>query len=232
MYIAFPSRPSASLVLVLAACNPTPKGDSTDTGTDAGTSTAAEPMTDPGTVSGGTSSTGSSSTSAGTTDEPTTSEPTGTGTAGSSGSTTADATATDGATTDGTDCDLVKITTEHAHALGGDVLDCGVVDPWNNTAEEWQAVHACALEAAAAQKQFQLVVWLQGIDSTVGRGYVGVAARSYALEEIHFDTLGIPITGGRPCDGFSMIDGCTDFLGTPCLNCEGPGLGTTICDNP
>src|SRR6478735_4214743 len=51
--------------------------------------------------------------------------------------TTTDATTTDATTsdttTDGLVCDLVEITTERAHANGGDVLDCGIVDPWNST---------------------------------------------------------------------------------------------------
>jgi hypothetical protein len=229
MTFACLSRP-ATFVLLLAACSPAPKGDSTDTATDS--------TTDPGSDSEGMSTTGSASTEAGTTTEPTT------GTTGTTGTTTDATTGTtgtttgttgttaDGSTTDGLVCDLVEITTERAHALGGDVLDCGIVDPWNNTVAEWQTAHACALDAAAAQKQFQLVVWLQGIDSSVGRGYVGTAARSYALEEIHFDTLGFPITAGRPCAGFTAVDGCTDFLGTPCLNCEEPGPGATLCDSP
>ncbi|MDC0721610.1 hypothetical protein [Nannocystis bainbridge] len=227
MLLACPSRPLA-FVLLLAACTPAP--DSGDTDTTAATAAT----TDPGTGTTETTGAASTDTTTGVEPDPTTTTGITTGTTTedpTTAGTTADTTTGD-TTTSGLACDLVQITTERAHVLGGEVIDCGIVDPWNNTVEEWQAAHACALEAAAAEQQFQLVVWLQGIDSDVGRGYIGTAARSYQREEIHFDTLGIPITGARPCAAFAAVDDCYDFLGTPCISCEGPSPGYEICDIP
>ncbi|WAS95003.1 hypothetical protein [Nannocystis punicea] len=141
-----------------------------------------------------------------------------------------------GTTTDTTTgafvCDLVELTTQAAHELGGEVQDCGVVDPWNNTTQEWQAAHDCALAAAAAQQQFQLVTWLQGIDSSVGHGYAGVAARSFAVERIHFDSLGSPIAFEQSCEGLFAVDNCTVAPGEVCLVCALPGLSQPLCDLP
>lgn len=223
MFLACPSRPLA-LVLLLAACSTGP-GDTTET--------------TPGTETGGDTTTATTDASTTTDASSTATDPT-TGTTAPTSTdattTTTDATTTDATTsdttTDGLVCDLVEITTERAHALGGDVLDCGVVDPWNNTVEEWQTAHDCASAAIAAEQQFQLVVWLQGIDSDVGRGYVGVAARSYMIEEIWFDTLGVPITSKANCTALVPIDGCYDFLGSPCFGCEGLSDGETLCDIP
>lgn len=222
MRLACPSRPLA-LVLLLSACSSGPNSDTADT--TAGTETTTETST----TSASTSTTDDAATDTAPTS--TSTSPTGdttdaTITTGDAGTTTGDS------TTDGLVCDLVQITTDRAHALGGDVLDCGIVDPWNNTVEEWQAAHDCALTAAAAQQPFQLVVWLQGIDSDVGRGYIGVAARSYVIEEIWYDTLGNPITSKADCTALVPIDGCYDFLGSPCFGCEGLSNGETLCDLP
>ncbi|MCY1056829.1 hypothetical protein [Nannocystis sp. SCPEA4] len=173
MPMSSPAR-STALALALAACGPASKGDTTDTDTSTGTPLET------------TSTTNSPTT--GTTVEPTTGDATST-----SVGTTSSTTAPSDTTTAGALCDLVELTTARAHALGGDVLDCGVVDPWNNTTEDWLTARDCALMAAAAEQPFQLVTWRQGIDSAVGRGYVGTAARSFMLEEIRFDTLGSPI---------------------------------------
>ncbi|WAS95116.1 hypothetical protein [Nannocystis punicea] len=234
MTLACPSRPLA-FVLLLAACSPGTNGDTTDTtagtetttetGTEsAGTSTTSEPDTDT------TPTTGPTTTSTSPTE---TTDPTTTTTDATTDASTTDGTTTEGTTTtDGLVCDLVEITTERAHALGGEVLDCGIVDPWNNTIEEWETAHDCASKAAAAEQPFQLVVWLQGIDSDVGRGYIGVAARSYTIEEIWYDSIGVPITSKADCTSLAMIDGCLDFLGSPCFSCEGLSNGETLCDLP
>lgn len=226
MFLACPSRPLA-FVLLLAACGSEPGGTTPET-------------TAPGTETGG--DTTAATTAASTTTDATSTDPATDTTAPTTGSTTTDATTdattttTDATTTDTTTgglvCDLVEITTERAHAHGGDVLDCGIVDPWNNTAEEWQTAHDCATAAIAAEQQFQLVVWLQGIDSDVGRGYVGVAAPTYTIEEIWYDTLGVPITSKADCTALAPIDGCYDFLGSPCFGCEGLSNGETLCDIP
>ncbi|MCY1057912.1 hypothetical protein [Nannocystis sp. SCPEA4] len=236
MVIACPSRPLA-FVLVLAACSSGPNSDTTDTPTstttETGTDSASTSTTDDaGTETAPTSSTSTSPTGT-TTDDTTTSGTTeGTTDAPTTDGTATDDTATSDTTTDGLVCDLVETTTERAHALGGDVLDCGIVDPWNSTMEEWQAAHTCALDAAAAEQPFQVVVWLQGIDSDVGRGYIGVAARSYMIEEIWFDSLGVPIMSKANCASLAPIDNCLDFLGTPCISCEGLSNGETLCDIP
>ncbi|PCC72009.1 hypothetical protein SAMN02745121_08261 [Nannocystis exedens] len=234
MVLACPSRPLA-LVLLLAACSSTPDGATTETtvGIDPSTGSTDAPST--GTASTepttGTTAptTGDVTTDATTTDASTTTDATTTDASTTDATTT---TTTGDTTTDGLVCDLVEITTEQAHAYGGDVLDCGIVDPWNNTVEEWQTAHTCALDAIAAEQQFQLVVWLQGIDSDVGRGYIGVAAREYTIEEIWFDTLGVPITSKADCTSLAPIDGCYDFLGSPCFSCEGLSNGETLCDLP
>ena len=185
---------SALFLLVLAACSPGPKGDTTDTGTTTGTPAPGTSTDDIGTTVG-----------------PITSETTST-------------------TDHGFICDLVELTTDHAHQLGGAVVNCGIVDPMNNTAEEWQTARDCALTAAGAEQQFQLVTWLQGVDSSVGRGYVGVAARSFALEVIHFDSLVSPVAVTEPCASLAAVDGCTVAPGEACLSCvDSPGT-TLLCD--
>lgn len=230
MFLACPSRPLA-LVLLLAACS-SGSGDATTTDTTPGTETGGDTTaaaTDASTTTdaASTATDPTTGTTAPTTTDATTTDAT---------TTTTDATTTDATTGDTTTgglvCDLVEITTERAHAHGGDVLDCGIVDPWNSTAQEWQTAHDCASAAIAAEQQFQLVVWLQGIDSDVGRGYIGVAAPTYTIEEIWFDTLGVPITSKADCTALAPVDGCYDFLGSPCFSCEGLSNGETLCDIP
>ncbi|MFZ6182209.1 hypothetical protein [Nannocystis pusilla] len=233
MFLACPSRPLA-LVLLLAGCN-TGSGDATTTDTTPGTETGGDTTaaaTDASTTTdaASTATDPTTGTTAPTTDA-TTDATTTTTDATTTDATTTDATTGD-TTTGGLVCDLVEITTERAHAHGGDVLDCGVVDPWNSTAQEWQTAHDCASAAIAGEQQFQLVVWLQGIDSDVGRGYIGVAAPTYTIEEIWFDTLGVPITSKADCTALAPVDGCYDFLGSPCFSCEGLSNGETLCDIP
>ncbi|MFY0535836.1 hypothetical protein [Nannocystis pusilla] len=228
MFLACPSRPLA-FALLLAACSGNEPGDTT-TETTPGTETGGDTTaaTDASTTTDATSTATEPTTGTTTTDASTTTT--------DASTTTTDATTTDATTTDTTTgglvCDLVEITTERAHAHGGDVLDCGIVDPWNSTVEEWQTAHDCASAAIAAEQQFQLVVWLQGIDSDVGRGYIGVAAPTYTIEEIWYDTLGVPITSKADCTALAPIDGCHDFLGSPCFSCEGLSNGETLCDIP
>lgn len=227
MFLACPSRPLA-FVLLLAACGSEPGGTTTET-TTPGTETGGDPTA--ATTAASTTTDATSTAPATDTTAPTTGPTTTDATTTDATTTTTDATTTD-TTTGGLVCDLVEITTERAHAHGGDVLDCGVVDPWNNTAEEWQTAHDCATAAIAAEQQFQLVVWLQGIDSDVGRGYIGVAAPTYTIEEIWYDTLGVPITSKADCTALAPVDGCYDFLGSPCFGCEGLSNGETLCDIP
>ncbi|PCC71941.1 hypothetical protein SAMN02745121_03291 [Nannocystis exedens] len=236
MAFAYSARTSV-LALALAACTPGPMGGDTDTTTTSGATSEPAP---------GTEGMSSTDTPTGTTAVPGTTATDGTtGTTGEPITTTLDPGTTDepntttlgpGTTTDTTTgvfvCDLVQITTEQAHELGGVVEDCGVVDPWNNSAAEWQAARDCALAAAGAQQQFQLVTWRQGIDSSIGRGYTGVAARSFALAEIHFDSLGSPIAFSQPCAGLVAVDGCTVAPGEACLACAEPGVAVTVCDVP
>jgi hypothetical protein len=236
MSFAYPARASV-LVLALAACSPGPKGDTTDT--DTTTTTGPGPGTEG--MSSTDSPTGTTTevpvttatdgifTTSGTTEVPATTATDGIFT--TSGTTLGPGTTTD-TTTGGLVCDLVELTTQEAHELGGEVQDCGVVDPWNNTAQEWQAARDCALAAAAAEQQFQLVTWLQGVDSSIGRGYAGVAARSFALEQIHFDSLGSPIAFEQSCDGLVALDGCIVTPGEACLECTVQGLSQPLCDLP
>ena len=227
MLFAYSSRATV-LALALAACVPDPKGGDTDTTTASGSTSGPAPATEgmsstdtptgPTTGAPGTTATDGVFTTSGTTGAPLT--------------TTIDPGTTTDTTTGALVCDLVQITTDRAHQLGGPVQDCGVVDPWNNSTAEWQAARDCALAAAAAKQQFQLVLWLQGIDSSVGRGYAGTAARSFALEEIHFDSLGSPIASSRPCTALAAVDGCTVAPGEACLECVEPGLPGTVCDGP
>ncbi|MCY1010034.1 hypothetical protein OV079_31620 [Nannocystis pusilla] len=237
MHFAYSSRTSV-LALALAACVPDPKGGDTDTTTTTGSTSGPAPGTDgmsstdsptgPTTEVPGTTATDGVST---TTGEPltTTIDP---GSTGEPSTTTLGPGTTTDSTTGALVCDLVQLTTERAHQLGGAVQDCGVVDPWNNNTAEWQAASDCALAAAAAEQQFQLVIWLQGVDSSVGRGYAGTAARSFALEELHFDSLGSPIVSSRPCAGLAAVDDCAVAPGEACLVCVAPGLPGTVCDVP
>ncbi|MFZ6182131.1 hypothetical protein [Nannocystis pusilla] len=237
MVFTYSSRTSV-LALALAACVPDPKGGDTDTTTTTGSTSGPAPGTEgmsstdtptgPTTEVPGTTATDGVFT---TTGEPltTTIEP---GSTGEPSTTTLGPGTTTDTTTGVLVCDLVQLTTERAHQLGGTVQDCGVVDPWNNNTAEWQAASDCALAAAAAEQQFQLVIWLQGVDSSVGRGYAGTAARSFALEELHFDSLGSPIVSSRPCAGLAAVDDCAVAPGEACLVCVAPGLPGTVCDIP
>ena len=128
---------------------------------------------------------------------------------------------------------------EHeACALAGQLgafEDCGVVDPWNDAVEAWQAAQACALAAASGEEPFKLITILQGIDSDVGQAYVGQAARSYAISSLFFD--GDPCGGGgcgpvvsvASCAGLTAVPGCTVEPGNVCLSCDGQGMGAQVC---
>lgn len=113
--------------------------------------------------------------------------------------------------------------------------DCGLVDPWNDTLEAWQAAQACALAAASGQQPFKLITILQGIDSEVGQAYVGQAARSYAISTLFFD--GDPCGGGgcgpvvniSSCAGLTAVPGCTVEPGNVCLSCDEQGMSAQVC---
>ena len=131
-------------------------------------------------------------------------------------------------------CSIEHEACELAGSLG-EFTDCGVVNPWDDAVELWQAAHDCALAAATAQQPFKLITILQGIDSDVAEAYVGVAARSYALSRFFFD--GDPCGGGGcgpvvsagSCAGLVATMDCVVEPGNVCLSCEGAGTSAQVC---
>lgn len=194
------------------------------------------------------------SSSSGGTDPTTTGEPSSTATGDMSGPSTAGETsgatssstsATSVATTTGTTtgddttggelCEIQPAACGFAEQLGNDVVDCGVVDPWNHDVAAWQAAHDCALKAVAEERAFCLVTVLQGIDSEVAEAFAAQEARSYAIEAFFFDSD--PCGGGgcgpalsqASCATLTAIDGCTVEPGNACLNCATQGQSTKLC---
>lgn len=227
-----------SLALLLAACGQTPSDEASasgtadtggsDTGTASGSDTGDDPTStaDPSTSTGDPPVTTSSSTSTGP--DPTT------GTSGTTGTT--DATTSN--TTGGVEpCTLEHHACELAGQLG-DFEDCGLVDPWNHDAAQWQAAHDCALAAATEERAFKLITILQGIDSDVGQAYVGQEARSYAISTLFFDS---DPCGGIGCGPVITISSCASLTdqpdcevspGTICLSCDAQGQSSEVCGPP
>lgn len=198
---------TALTLLIFAACS---GPDPHDTDSTAGaTSTSASSTT--------------ASTTASTTDGATSS-----GTTGASTTSASTTSATGGATTGALACDLVELTCDAA-AVMGPVKDCGVVDPWNNTTADWQAAVDCALAAASAQQGFKLIVWLPGIDSQVGTGYYGVAAESYMVAAISYDSYPPASAVQMNCASLSQIAGCEVDVASACLSCDRPIGMTQLC---
>ena len=191
--------------VVVAGCGDKPPGDE---GTGTGTGSAS---------SGGVSMS--------ETGEPTT---------GGASTTGAASTGVGTGTTGEAVCSIEHEACELAGSLG-EFTDCGVVNPWDDAVELWQAAHDCALGAATAQKPFKLIAILQGIDSDVAEAYVGVAARSYALSRFFFD--GDPCGGGGcgpvvsagSCAGLVATMDCVVEPGNVCLSCEGAGMSEQVC---
>ncbi len=191
--------------VVVAGCGDKPPGDE---GTGTGTGSAS---------SGGVSMS--------ETGEPTT---------GGASTTGAASTGVGTGTTGEAVCSIEHEACELAGSLG-EFTDCGVVNPWDDAVELWQAAHDCALAAAMAQQPFKLITILQGIDSDVAEAYVGVAARSYALSRFFFD--GDPCGGGGcgpvvsagSCAGLVATMDCVVEPGNVCLSCEGAGMSEQVC---
>lgn len=191
--------------VVVAGCGDKPPGDE---GTGTGTGSAS---------SGGVSMS--------ETGEPTT---------GGASTTGAASTGVGTGTTGEAVCSIEHEACELAGSLG-EFTDCGVVNPWDDAVELWQAAHDCALAAATAQQPFKLITILQGIDSDVAEAYVGVAARSYALSRFFFD--GDPCGGGGcgpvvsagSCAGLVATMDCVVEPGNVCLSCEGAGMSEQVC---
>lgn len=207
--------------VVLVGCGDKSPGDE-GTGTGSASSSGGVSMSETGEPT-----TGEASTSAGSDSE------SATGTSG--GSTTGEASTGVGTGTTGEAvCSIEHEACELAGSLG-EFTDCGVVNPWDDAVELWQAAHDCALGAATAQKPFKLITILQGIDSDVAEAYVGVAARSYALSRFFFD--GDPCGGGGcgpvvsagSCAGLVATMDCVVEPGTVCLSCEGAGTSEQVC---
>ncbi|MBK7826253.1 hypothetical protein [Nannocystis sp.] len=204
----------------LLACGSTP-GDSTGSASTSGSDSASE-------TGGGAPTTGEDATS-------------GSGSASATGTSAASSTseATSGASeATGTTGEVLCSLEHEACTLAGQLgafEDCGLVDPWNDTVEAWQAAQACALAAASGQQPFKLITILQGIDSEVGQAYVGQAARSYAISSLFFD--GDPCGGGgcgpvvssSSCAGLTAVPGCTVEPGNVCLSCDGQGMSAQVC---
>lgn len=215
----------ASSIVLLSACVFTDKPDPSASEGSSGSGTASSGATD---TSGATGTSGvtdgsasSSDASSGTTHTTHTSHT----------STEATTTTTTGpdTTTGGVVCDLVPLV-EAAATVLGPVKDCGIVDPWNNTVEDWKAAVTCALDAAAAEVPFKMIAWRMGIDSKVGTGYFGVAAESFARGKIDYDSFDTGSALGSACVALIATPGCMVDLGEPCITCEGASEGVQLCE--
>lgn len=200
-----------SLSLSLSAC-----GDDSMSSSEGSTGEpTSEASTDAstGTDSGTDTSTGSTATTG--TDSDT----------GTTTTTTTDATSTTGDPA----CELIAVACAAAEQ-GGAFLDCGVVDPWNNSAEEWQTARDCALDAASQQKAFKLVTWLAGIDSQVGLAYVGFEGETYGITRYYYDSYPPELVTQASCGSLSPTMGCTDGPDQEaCLTCDDQTEPVTIC---
>ena len=212
-----PSRTAlilASTALLAGACTIGSGESDTDTTTTAGSgSESATSGSATGTGSDGSmSSTGGST--EGTSDSSTGTGTTDTTTAGSTG---------------GVECDLEAIACEQAEIGGELFIDCGVVNPWDSSGEEWQTARECALAAVADEKAFKLVTWLQGIDSSVGYAYVGFEGESYGISRYLYDSYppaGVTVSS---CASLTAEESCIAAVDQICLTCVDAGPNSQFC---
>lgn len=197
------------------------KGSSAgSTGDDTTSATTTTTATSDATTDATTSATTDATTA--TTTTTTTGDPT-------SATTTDPTTTTSGTSTTGDPvCDLVEAVCDAAEAAGP-FLDCGVIDPWNNSLEEWQDAQACALAAVESEKAFKLITWLQGIDSEVGYGYLGFEGESYGVLRYFYDSYPPEWLSTTGCGALIATPDCVVEPGEPCLSCDEPTPQTVIC---
>jgi hypothetical protein len=220
--------PRSLCIALLAACAcGEPKPGDSDSGSTTGASDPGTTTEDGSATATGPATTGDPQTSTGTTGPATTTDAT---TGDATTGTTGDATGTTTSTTDTTGgplCELVHLTCARAE-LNRDFEDCGIVDP-DSTTEQWQAARDCALAAVAEQRAFKLVTWLQGIDSTVGFGYVGLEGVTYGVERLFFDSFIEATTDVVSCADLAGVPNCTVEPGEACLDCEGASESEQLC---
>lgn len=218
----------ASSFVLLSACVFTDKPDPS----------ASEGSSSSGATSSGATDTEGATGTSGGTDASASSTGGTSGTSGTTHTTHTSNTATDATTTTTTGpdtttgglvCDLEPLV-EAAATVMGPVKDCGIVDPWNNTVEDWKAAVTCALDAAGAEVPFKMIAWRMGIDSKVGSGYFGVAAESYARGTIDYDSFEPGSALQRTCLALVATPGCMVDLGEPCITCEGASEGVQLCE--
>jgi len=159
-----------------------------------------------------------------------TSQTTDASTSSATGETTSDTTG--GGDSPMLDCDFVEVTAELAEQSKSEPFDCGVATLADDL-ETWQAVHQCALSRASSQESFKSVFELQGLDSTLYRGYVGQVGAAYGLSELNQDLLGAadaPVHRDG-CMGLMYLSDCQVGVGFSCILCLADGgTGDTVCE--
>ncbi len=200
----------ALLAVVLAGLGCTPK--------DPATSTGESTTEDPSTTALSTSSTLSSSS------DPTTS----TSTSDASGDGTTAAVGCDPANCISDICDFeacvcALLPAEHEY------IDCGA-RAYFEPPELWNLAHDCVLAAIADQASFKLTLLSKGLDSKIGKAWVGVAGDGYQLRMMAYDSYGPVAAEDRACAAVVALPDCDVDAGTICLECEGPGEFAPLCE--
>lgn len=139
-----------------------------------------------------------------------------------SGSSEGSGTATTGAMT----CDFEMTLGELAEGKM-DPIDCGVVS-FEDDDEAWADANGCAVDALMTQAAFHVGFQGESIDSTLYDGFFGTSGIVYGLGRVHYDTLGEPVLGFRPCEDIVPLADCTPVSGTHCLECIQQGELTPI----
>ncbi len=165
---------------------------------------------------------------------PTTGAPDSDSTAASEPTDSASGTGSDsGTTTDGIACTLderVCLVADTNEML----TDCGVVTPDDPT-PAWQAAHDCVIAAVDAGVGFKLITILQGIDSNVSQGYVGLVGEAYTVEVFFYDSD--PCGGGMcgatvkhwSCESLTTTPDCMVELNSMCFDCGSQSETSEVC---
>jgi hypothetical protein len=110
------------------------------------------------------------------------------------------------------------------------VDDCGALTLEDPLAD-WQAAQACALQHATAGEGFRLVADLQGIDSFVQVGFMGIQGESYATSRFGFEEGGLVSANLTevPGAGLEAVAACEVAVGELCLAVTSPGELVQLC---
>ncbi len=169
---------------------------------------------------------------------PTTGAPDSDSTAASEPTDSASGTGSDSDSDSGTTTDGIACTLDERVCLVADtnemLTDCGVVTPDDPT-PAWQAAHDCVIAAVDAGVGFKLITILQGIDSNVSQGYVGLVGEAYTVEVFFYDSD--PCGGGMcgatvkhwSCESLTTTPDCMVELNSMCFDCGSQSETSEVC---